>query len=352
MDRRVMLLLLAATALSVYTHSLVFSEWHAPTFGNTLIHVASAHHLVEHGYYPLENDYSYGGGIPNLYVPAYRFALAEAVFLTGADYEIISRLFVMAFALLVPLGFFVLGRAVFGEWEGVAAAFLASFVSDMLVYTVRPLPQGLGLALLPLAFYLLLRGTRRQALGASFAIVLVNQEVGVFFVGVAAAFFAFKAAEGYLSRRSPAIDERAETALYCVLAGVLTYVAWHFFVMGNFGVFGLIQFAQHEGNVVGFTLLLTATGGAVLALSAVGLASLAGGLRKKRGDAELFVLAMVAVGLFAIKNDAFGIGVFMDRFIVFLDIGLIVLAGFGLVALVRVCDGIQDRALNAVKRQN
>ncbi|MFH0835517.1 MAG: hypothetical protein V1881_04190, partial [Candidatus Micrarchaeota archaeon] len=351
MNRRVLLLLLAAIALSVYTHSMVFSEWHMPTYGNTMIHVASARHLVEHGYYPLENDYSFGGGAPNLYVPAYRFTLAEAVFLTGADYDVISRLFVVVFALLLPLGFFLLAQAAFGDWEGIAAAFLASFVPDMLAYTARPLPQGLGLALLPIAFYLLLKGTRLQAMCASLVIVLVNQEVGAFFVGAAAAFFAFRAAEGYLSRRAPIIDEKAETALYCALAGVLTYVAWHFFVMGNLGVFGLVQFSYHEGDVVDFPLLLATTGSTVLALSVIGLAWLAWGLREKRGDAELLVLAIVAVGLFAIKNDLLGIRVFMDRFIVFLDIGLIVLAALGLVALVRAADWIQEKITRATKQQ-
>ena len=153
MDRRALVLLAVGLLLSLYTHSMVYQEWHMPTYGNTMIHVASARHLVEHGYYPLENDYSYGGGVPNLYVPVYRFSLAEAVFLTGADYDAISRLFVMVFALLVPLGFFLLARQAFGEWAGVAAAFLASLVPELLIYTVRPLPQAMGLALLPIAFY-------------------------------------------------------------------------------------------------------------------------------------------------------------------------------------------------------
>ncbi|PIO06548.1 hypothetical protein COT29_00445 [Candidatus Micrarchaeota archaeon CG08_land_8_20_14_0_20_59_11] len=344
MDRRVLLLLVGALLLSLYTHVMVFSEWHMPTYGNTMIHVAAARHLVEHGYYPLDNDYSYGGGISNLYVPVYRFALAEGVFLTGADYDIISRLFVMAFALLVPLGFFLLGRTAFGEWAGVAAAFLSSLVPELLIYTVRPLPQGMGLALLPIAFYLMITGRRAPALAAAFIVSLVHQEAAVFLVGVAAAFFGLKLLEAALrwsiDRGRFALGETAITAFACAALGTATYFAWHFFATGNLDVFSLAQFQHHEGNAVDYALLLSKTGRVVLALSIAGAFACAWAIYEKwktrKIDAELFAFGVALAGLGAIKNDVFGLRVFMDRFIVFLSLGLILLAAFGLTQSVRV----------------
>jgi len=351
MDRRALLLLTGALLLSLYTHSMVFSEWHMPTYGNTMIHVANARHLVEHGYYPLENDYSYGGGIPNLYVPVYRFALAEAVFLTGADYDAISRLFVMMFALLVPLGFFLLARRAFGEWAGVAAAFLASLVPELLIYTVRPLPQAMGLALLPVAFYLMMTGKRAPALAAAFIISLVHQEAAVFLVGVAAAYFGLKLLEAALrwgvDKENFALDGNALTALLCALAGTAAYFAWHFFAMGNFDILSLAQFQHHEGNPVDYALLLTKTGKVVLALSIAGAFACAwavyGKWKTRNINAELFAFGIALAGFGAIKNDVFGMRVFMDRFIVFLDLGLILLAACGLAAALKLAVELQKK---------
>ncbi|VVB67253.1 Uncharacterised protein [Candidatus Norongarragalina meridionalis] len=351
MDRRVLLLLAGALLLSLYTHSMIFQEWHMPTYGNTMIHVASARNLVEHGYYPLENDYSYGGGIPNLYVPVYRFTLAEAVFLTGADYDLISRLLVVLFALLVPLGFFLLARAAFGEWAGLAAAFLASLVPELLIYTVRPLPQAMGLALLPVAFYLMMTGKRGPALAAAFIISLVHQEAAVFLVGVAAAFFGLKLLEAALrwavDKEKFSLDGTALTALGCAAVGTVTYFAWHFFVMGNLDILSLAQFQHHEGNFVDFSLLVLKTGKVVLALSVVGVIACAWAIYEKwkprKINAELFAFGIALAGLGAIKNDVFGMRVFMDRFIVFFDLGLILLAAYGLAAALRLVVSLQKK---------
>ena len=48
-ERLPLAFLLAAVALSLYGHSMVFNEWVMPTYGNTMIHVASARHAIETG---------------------------------------------------------------------------------------------------------------------------------------------------------------------------------------------------------------------------------------------------------------------------------------------------------------
>lgn len=104
------LFLAVALVLSLYAHSMVFNEYYYPTFGNTNIHVASENHLIQHGFYPLEDDYSYGGGVPNLYVPAYRFFVAQTIFLTGLSFDEINRLIVILFAILLPIGYYLMAK--------------------------------------------------------------------------------------------------------------------------------------------------------------------------------------------------------------------------------------------------
>ncbi|OIO28870.1 hypothetical protein COX86_02435 [Candidatus Micrarchaeota archaeon CG_4_10_14_0_2_um_filter_60_11] len=336
MNKRLpLLLLLAAVALSLWTHSMVFNEFVMPTYGNTMIHVASSRELVETGQYPFADDYSYGGGQPNLYVPVYRFAYAEAVMLTGLPFDLVGRLFVMLFAILLPLGFFVLCRELWGEWPAAAAALLASAVPELLIYTVRPLPQALGLALLPIAFYLIIKNNRIAALAATALVVLTHQEAGVFLVGCAFAFFALKLLQALAAKaekRKLALDAPAKLAFACWLAGVAVYFGWHFFITGNLDVFGLAQFQNHEGGKVTADLLATKAGRAVLLLGALGaVAALVRVVRKpfEPLNAEYFALACAGAGLFACFNDLVGIGVFMDRFIVFLGVALIPLAALG-----------------------
>lgn len=317
------LFFLGAIALSLYAHSMVFGEWVMPTYGNTMIHVASARHAIETGEYPMWNDYSYGGGQPNLYVPLYRFLYAELVALTGLSFDVVGRLIVMLYALLLPLGFFLLGRELAGDWAGIASAFLASLSPELLVYTVRPLPQGLGLAMLPVAFYFLAKRNLRASLLSAFLIVLAHQEAGVFFVGCA---FAYGLME---TVRSRFVDEKswknAELGFAAWGVGTLTYLAWHFFAVSNLDLLALAQFEHHEGAFVSAQLLYDKTGLVLLALGALGFLLLAfRALEKKRvRAAQTLILSCLLVGLFCIKNDLVGLQVFMDRFIVFLHVALV-----------------------------
>src|SRR3989338_6519820 len=172
-------LLLIAIAASVYSHSMVWKEFYYPTFGNTNLHVAFAQHILTHGEYPIQNDYSYGGGIPTLYVPGYRLLLAGTALIAG-NMDFAVRLLVMLFAVLLPVGFFLFTRELFGDVTGVAAAFFASLPAELLIYTVRPLPQALGLALLPFAFYAIAADKRKAAFALTIAIALIHQETIAF----------------------------------------------------------------------------------------------------------------------------------------------------------------------------
>ena len=112
------LALIAVIALSANSHLLVYKNEHMPTFGNTFINIASERHFVQNGFYPIERDYSYAGLAPNSYVPFYRSAIAVTSALLSIDVEDVSRLFVILFALLLPIGFSSWKKIVWRDWRG------------------------------------------------------------------------------------------------------------------------------------------------------------------------------------------------------------------------------------------
>ncbi len=413
------LLLVLALLLSIYTHSMVFKEFTMPTYGNTFIHVASVRHMLEHNTYP-KIDYSYGGNVPNLYVPFYRLFIVHAVLLTGLSIDFISRMAVMLFAVLLPLSFYALGTRLFGTPTGVAAAFLASFPGELLIYTVRPLPQALGMVLLPVAFLAIASQKWRTSLLLAFAIAMVHQEALAFLVGGLGAYIAVSFGYALLfsfnsnsnGRSNPAqvleLMQHASLALLAILLATLAYVVWHYVVMNSWNIFDIAQFKYHEGGLVSLESYLSKTGWVIAVFSLVGVllvfqrlvrlfiqqagswvgfeeesrrglqnsivfifvalasyfylnhfefgplnfvflvvAILAGIigftfanfvsslplLQKTDNHAYYFLFGLFFAGVGAVKNDVIGVRVFMDRFLVYLQEPLILLAAIGIAGL-------------------
>ncbi len=419
---RIMLLLFITILFSLYSHWMVMREFHMPTYGNTMIHIASARHVVEHQEYPMI-DYSYGGGIPNLYVPAYRILIAVAVLLTGLSFDLVSRLIVLLFAILVPLGFFILTRRLFGDTAAIFAAFLSVLPGELLIYTVRPLPQAMGLVLLPIAFHAFYTKNWKVALLMTFVITMIHQEAIAFLAGGLGVYFGFMLLH-MLWRLLNSKDfnrelhsEIIKLSLSGIMLALAAYLIWQFVIIGHFNVFELAQFKNHEGNVVSMDNYFLKTGNLVASFSLLGLflilaylvnyilrdytripqtfrvgfrtffvflivafgtyftlhnfsldrsASLISisfpfflgplaGLEilvislisalmgvilvkmldnsdtfsKYQGIAYLFLFALFIAGFVAVKNDAIGIRVFMDRFLVYLQIPLIIMAALG-----------------------
>jgi hypothetical protein len=335
MEKNLFLILcLSAVLLSLATHSIVLAEFVMPTYGNTMIHVATARHLVEKGVYPLE-DYSYGGGIPNTYVPLYRVSLALVKAGTGLDYDAAGRLLVLLFAAMVPIGFILAARELFGDWPGIAAGLLVSTLPEYLIYTVRPLPQAMGLALLPFFIFLVARKKLWASVALAVVISLAHQEAGAFLVACAFAFFCFDVAKNYLEKKRLEAGEAARISLASWFFGTAAYFGWHFFTAGNLNILGLAQFVNHEGAVVTEKLLLDKTGILAVVFAVAAILLLAEKMLKRQSlsEGEVIALSWLAVGLFAIKNELFGLGVFMDRFIVYLQIPLVLLSAFAAYAV-------------------
>lgn len=333
----VWLLLAASVALSLWTHSLVLEQFIAPTFGNTGVHFAAMRHIIEHQEYPMD-DYSYGGGVTNLYVPLYRTSAASLSLLTGLSLDATARLLVLIIAVLLPLGFYSLGRALFGSpWPGVAAAFLVSAIPELLFYTVRPLPQAMGHALLPLAWYALATRKWGLALLLAFLTSLVHQEAAVYQAGVAFAFGALSLAAWFLERGDKGKEwlDLAKLGFAVWAVATLAYLGWHYAVAGGPNIWELAQFKHHEGNPLELQAFWDKSGATLAVLAAAGIALLAWKLwkwpsYKEAPTGAVFALALLGVGLFAVKNDVVGIRVFMDRFLVYLQQSLLPLAGLAL----------------------
>ena len=326
----VLVVLALAVVLSLYTHSIIWQEWYYPTYGNTNVHVAFAKHILSHWEYPLGDDYSYGGGIPTLYVPGYRLVLAGTMAIVGSA-DLAQRLLVMLFALMLPVGFFLFAREVYGKWAGVAAAFAASFPAELLIYTVRPLPQAMGMALLPFALYAIASGRKKLALALSLAIALTHQETAVFLAMGAFAFGVGKTFIDFLKTKKVVLKGAALTALLAWSLTTVAYVGWHYVAIGDLNVFDIAQFHHHEGNVVEWQSFVDKTGLVLISSSLLGLLVLVWNNLSKQDDAQLLAIAFAIVGIAAIKNDLVGIRVFMDRFIAYLQIPMVVLAGVAIV---------------------
>lgn len=418
--------LLVAILLSLHTHWMVMREWHMPTYGNTMIHIASARHVVEKGAYPLE-DYSYGGGIPNLYVPGYRILVAVVALLTGFSLDFTSRFLVLLFSVMVPMGFFILGKKMFGQSVGILAALGSVLPGELLIYTVRPLPQAMGLILLPIAFHAFYSRNFKAAILLTFAITLVHQEAIAFLVGGLGVYFGFVILHMiWVVLIGKEFDrDRHAKLLKDMLAGmafaIAVYLVWQFMIIGHFNIFELAQFKNHEGNVVSMDSYILKTGSIIATFAFAGLfvcaafmvkyllrdhpvlpeimrpgvrtfiiflitafscyfvlnnfsvsrgvslisislpfflgplsgleiafisllVALFGVVLSKTLDhselfskfdniAYLFLIALFVAGFVAVKNDAIGLRVFMDRFLVYLQIPLILLAALGVMSL-------------------
>ena len=175
----------------------------------------------------------------------------------------------------------------------------------------------------------------------------------MFFAGGAFAYGAAGAALNFARREK--IDKRFILSLACWLVAVVTYLAWHFSMTGTIAFWELAQFKHHEGNVMEFGALMEKTGWVAPVLGVLGAIIAAAILFAKAAktrqdavegsaagnaagnaarDAALFGLVLFAAGIVLVKNDLVGLRVFMDRFLVYLQQPMLLLAGLGAAKLV------------------
>jgi hypothetical protein len=340
----------------------IINSYIIPTYGNTMYHVGIERETILTQHYP-DYELSYGGGFPHFYVPAYRLLISSMSVATGIDPMVMSGLMTITIAIFILLAMFAVAfRLSENLYVALFAAFFFIMSPEMTIFTMRSLPELLGLFMVPFTLYFVIRKNWLAAsIGAAITALTHQMTLAslVAVIGVYMVFQLIRAAWAYTrgKDKKELYSEPLNTAIWCmapILAACLTYALWQVYSLGTLSLFGIAQVVYREGNVVDLPLFLR-TGVFVLPFFAIGLAYIATdlwdrlrgkGTVEKKGeygchistDAALLMFAWVAITLLLTFNDRFGIHIFMDRFFTFYVQIAIIVAGFGMYALLRALD--------------
>lgn len=124
-------------------------------YGNTLYHVGIERLTIESGYYPTQ-ELSHNGGFPNFYVPAYRLLIASQSLLSGIDPMVVSGLVTITLSVAVFCVIYTLTKQLVHASAAVCALFFLIVSPEMTIFTIRALPELLGIFMLPLTLVFVL----------------------------------------------------------------------------------------------------------------------------------------------------------------------------------------------------
>lgn len=328
-----------------------------PTYGNTMYHVGIERETIITGHYP-DYELSYGGGFPHFYVPAYRLLITSMAIATGIDPMVMSGLITIMLGLFILLAMFAVAyRLTDNIYAGLFAAFFFILSPEMTIFTIRPLPEILGLFMVPFTIYFLIRKDWGMATVGAIITALTHQMTLLTLVGVIAAYGALKIAYALYKKQD---YKEGLMVMVPAFAACATYGLWQVYSLGTLNILNIAQVVNREGNPVDLPLFLR-TGVFVLPFFLIGIYYIFThtGDRKARGyskqsgakmpeisqpeegrygikislDSKLLVLAWVVVTLLLTKNEVFGMRIFMDRFFTFYVQIAIIVAGVGLYAL-------------------
>ncbi len=347
--------LLLIVLIALWYRMGIIDNYVVPTYGNTMYHVGIERETILTQHYP-NYELSYGGGFPHFYVPAYRLLISSMSVATGIDPMVMSGLMTITIALFILLAMFAVAlRLSDNLYVALFAAFFYLMSPELTIFTMRPLPEILGLFMVPFTLYFVIRKSWWLAAAGAAITALTHQMTLATLVAVIGAYMALQLARAGLAyvKSKEGYMEPLKTALWClapVLAACLTYALWQVYSLGTLSIFGIAQVVYREGNVVDLPLFLR-TGVFVLPFFVIGLVFVLSRLRQnkpdnKKGeyvynitpDAALLVLAWVVITLLLTFNDWFGIHIFMDRFFTFFVQIAIIVAGFGMYAVLRAMD--------------
>lgn len=340
----------------------IIDSYVIPTYGNTMYHVGIERETVLTGFYPTM-ELSYGGGFPNFYVPAYRLLIASMSVATGIDPMVMSGLMTIVIALFILMAIYILAlRLSHNKYVALFAAFFFIMSPEITIFTMRSLPELLGLFLTPLTIYFILKEEWGLAVIGAIVTALTHQMTLAALVGIIGLYAVLQliwAAWLYNRSRTDkqvSYMEKLKYAIWCFVpafAACATYGLWQVYSLGTLSLFGLAQVVNREGNVVDLPLFAR-TGIFVLIFFAIGLASILydwWAARKpsqqpqKTGyelpvdtNAVLLILSWLVVTIVLMKNDLLGIHIFMDRFFTFFVMIAIVVAGYGMYAVLSALD--------------
>jgi|GEM_PF-218358 len=344
----------------------VINNFIIPTYGNTMYHVGVERETIQTGYYP-QTEISYGGGFPNFYVPAYRLLIVSMSVATGIDPMVMSGLMTILLSVFIILVMFTVAYRLSNNlYVGLFTAFFFLMSPDITIYTIRPLPEVLGLFMVPFTLYFVLQKNWLIAAVGALITALTHQMTLLVLVSVIGLYLLFQlivAAWSFYKDRQDRENYMGpiRTVLGClapIIVACLTYGLWLMYTMGTLDILGIAQVVNHEGNQVDLPLFLR-TGVFVLFFFVIGILFVCMrwqssqkaipdnkeyGLSISR-DSALLIIAWTIATLMLTFNDKLLFGNkflifpnFMDRYLTFFVQIAIILAGFGMYALLSAFD--------------
>ncbi|MDI6888177.1 MAG: hypothetical protein QMC78_00570 [Methanocellales archaeon] len=328
-DRQI--LLFAVICAALWFRSPILEGYIIPTFGNTMYHVGIIRKTMETMYYPLY-ELSYGGGFRHFYVPAYRLLIASMAITSGIDPMPLSGMMTLAIALFIALMLYSLGRRIYdNHYVGLCAALFFVISPELTIFSSRALPQSLGLFMIPLTLYFVLREQRLLSVLAAMATALTHQMTLLVLVLTLLIYSVLQLRD----------KNKFLSAFVPLLAACATYGIWQMYTMQTLDIFSISQVKYHEGTVVDWKLFARA-GLVVIPFSIIGFIRTFLSDHMPR-DRKLLMLSWFAATLLLTKNELFGVSIFMDRFFTFWVECMVIFAGFGLFYSLNYLDGLLNK---------
>lgn len=318
--------------------------YYTVVYGNTATHISWATVFLNTGEFPLWEP-SYGGK-PSVYVPIYRLVLTATAWLLG-DVLLASNVITVASA-IAPIGLFLVAWGLTRSFYPSLIAVLVSETStQLLIYSARPLPQFLGMTMLPIAVYLFLEKKYVATVVTSFLISMTHQETALVLVLVLSAYLVITFVLSTVQRlmrpqKNPStktLMQRAELVggLASVILPVISYLVWQSFILGTSNIFELAQFVFHEHSIVTWDHLIQ-VGVACLIFGFLGavIFLVRGGINRNK----ILMGSWLLVCVLASKNEIFAplapqiFPVMCDRFLAYLAQVLSVFAAIAVLTMV------------------
>jgi hypothetical protein len=335
------------------------SNFVIPTWGNTMYHVGIERLTIDTGHYP-QQELSYGGGFPNFYVPGYRLLVVALSTATGIDPMPMSGLVVLLLGAFCLLALYIVAYRLSGGnyWVALFAAFFFLMSPDITINTERPFPELMGLFILPVAMYFVLREDWPLATLMAITMALTHQQSVLALVAIMGLYSLFQLLYAIATTR-----KYKKFLWSCVpwIAACGTVVMWLMYSMGTMDITKIAQLTYHEQWPVTLSTILE-TGTFVLVFLVIGLIYVYGKdllkdkkqkrpAKKEQGgyglsisaDARLLLAAWMIGALVLTKNEwihilSFSVNTLQSRFYTYFVDVAIVIAGFGMYALLSWID--------------
>jgi hypothetical protein len=299
-----------------------------------MYHVGIERLTIQTGFYPTE-ELSYNGGFQHFYVPSYRLFVSSLSLITGIDPMVTIITSLAIFGII-----YAITKRASTPFAGVCALFLLMLSPEMIIFSIRALPELLGLFTFPLTLYF----------------ILLNKDDTPFNLNAYLCLSIFAASLTALTHQMTLLTLALVLVIYGLTqlknkaelfnawvplaAAVIVYGIWQLYSLHTISIFGLAQVKFHEGMPVSlFTNdynvgFFDRTGFLPVPLFIIGIIY----LEYKRADKRFLLYAWIAASLILTKNDLLGISIFMDRFLTFMVEGIIVLGGIGAYAILEILD--------------